>query len=75
MITKKHFHTIQELQEVQYLATKCPCDVGLHSEDDKVIIDAKSYIGIYALDFSKPVLVVSDDEQFHHLIAGIGENL
>ena len=75
MISKKMFRTIQELQEVQKLATQCAQDVGLHSEDGETIIDAKSYIGMYALDFSKPILVVSEDEAFHKLIAEIGENL
>lgn len=75
MITKKRFHTIHELQEVQRLAQNCACDVGLHSEDDKVMIDAKSYIGMYALDFSQPILVVSEDPGFHELIANIGETI
>lgn len=75
MVTKKMFRTIQELQEVQKLATRCLSDVGLHSSDDETIIDAKSYIGMYALDFSKPILVVSEDADFHALIAGIGETV
>jgi len=75
MISKKKFNTIGELQKVQYLATQCPSDVGLHSEDGEIIVDAKSYIGMYALDFNSPILVVSEDEAFHKRIAGIGENL
>lgn len=75
MVSKKFFHTIQQLQEVQKLATQCLSDVGLHSDDDKTIIDAKSYIGMYALDFSKPILVVSESEDFHKLIKDIGENV
>lgn len=75
MITKKMFHTINELQEVQRLATHCPMDVALHSEDGSITIDAKSYIGIYALDFTKPVLVVSEYEDFHKSIASIGETV
>ncbi len=75
MITKKMFNTINELQEVQRLAQHCPVDVALHSEDGSVTIDAKSYIGIYALDFTKPVLVVSEHEPFHKQISGIGENV
>lgn len=75
MVVKKKFHTISELQKVQYLATHSPSDVGLHSEDGKTIIDAKSYIGMYALDFEQPILVVTEDEGFLKEIENIGENL
>ncbi len=75
MVSKKKFNTISELQKVQLLATQCPSEVGLHSEDGETIIDAKSYIGMYALDFDRPILVVSEDEEFHKKIEGIGENL
>ena len=75
MVVKKKFHTIGELQKIQYLATHSPSDVGLHSEDGKTIIDAKSYIGMYALDFEKPILVVTEDEAFLKEIESIGENL
>ena len=75
MVTTKHFHNIEELQKVQYLATQCPEDVGLHSQDGSVIVDAKSFIGLFALDFSKPVIVVSEDLDFHKKIANIGETL
>ena len=75
MITKKQFHNIEELQKIQYLATQCSDDVGLHSEDGRVIVDAKSFIGLFALDFSKPVMVVSEDMAFHKRIANIGETV
>lgn len=75
MITKKQFHNIEQLQRVQYLATQCDAEVGLHSEDGSVIVDAKSFIGLFALDFSKPVLVVSESMAFHKRIANIGETL
>ncbi len=75
MITKKHFHNIEELQKIQYLATQCEDDVGLHAEDGSVIVDAKSFIGLFALDFSKPVLVVTENMAFHRRIANIGETL
>lgn len=75
MVTTKHFHNIEELQKVQFLATQCAEDVGLHSQDGSVIVDAKSFIGLFALDFSKPVMVVSEDLDFHKKIANIGETL
>ena len=73
MVTKKRFFNIKELQKVQALANRCPDPVGLHSEDGSVIVDAKSFIGLFALDFTKPVLVVSENMEFHQQIARIGE--
>ena len=75
MVSKKKFNYINELQDIQRLAVECTCDVGLHSEDGSMIIDAKSYIGMYALDFTQPILVVSEDEDFHKQIRDIGENI
>lgn len=75
MITKKKFDSIEELQQIQYLASKCLEDVGLHSEDGSIIIDAKSYIGIYALDFKQPIDVVSESKEFHKEIENIGKNV
>lgn len=75
MITKKRFHNIEELQKLQALANRCPDGVGLHSEDGSIIVDAKSFIGLFALDFTKPVLVVSENMDFHKRIAKVGETL
>ena len=75
MITMKRFHNIEELQKLQALATRSRQDVGLHSADGSVIVDAKSFIGLFALDFTKPVLVVSENAEFHKQIARIGDNL
>ena len=75
MVTKKRFHNIEELQKIQALANRTSEPVGLHSEDSTIIVDAKSFIGLFALDFTKPVLVVSEDMNFHKRIARIGETL
>lgn len=75
MITKKMFRTIDELQEIQRLATQCESDVAFHNLDSTTSIDAKSYIGMYALNFKEPILVVCEDEEFHRKIASIGETI
>lgn len=75
MVTRKLFRTINELQEIQRLASKCRMDVAFHNSDSSVVIDAKNYIGMYALNFQEPVLVVSEDNAFHKLIADIGETV
>lgn len=75
MITKKLFRSIDELQLVQYYATLSPEDVGFHSDDGRVIVDAKSFIGLFGLNFAEPIKVVSEDEDFHKKIANIGETV
>lgn len=75
MITRKLFSSIDQIQRVQYYATLSPEDVGFHSPDGSVIVDAKSFIGLFGLDFTQPILVVSEDEHFHHQIKNIGETV
>ena len=75
MITKKMIRSIDELQEIQRQATRAKEDVGIASIDGSINIDAKSFIGVFALDFSEPVLLVSEDEKFHKHIAHIGETV
>lgn len=75
MITKKMIRTIDELQDIQRIASKCPVDVAFHNEESTVVIDAKSYIGMYALDFHRPILVVSESEEFHKQIENIAETV
>lgn len=75
MITKKRIYNITELQKLQNLATKCKDDVTITSEDGTVHVDAKSFIGLFALDFTKPVFVVSENAEFHQAIARVGETL
>ncbi|MDR1158394.1 MAG: hypothetical protein LBK75_08875 [Oscillospiraceae bacterium] len=74
MVSKKFIRYINELQEIQRLALETSHDVALHSLDSSRVIDARSYIGMYALDFTKPILVVCEDPEFHRKIQGIGEN-
>jgi hypothetical protein len=75
LVTKKIFRTIDELQRIQLLATHCESDVAFHNLDSTTCIDAKSYIGMYALNFKEPILVICEDEEFHRKIADIGETV
>ena len=75
MITKKMFSTINEIQQIQRLASVCPEPVGIHSEDGSIIIDAKSYIGMYAIDFRRPVCIVTESKEFHEAIRDIGKTI
>ena len=75
MFTVKRFNSIEELQRLQVLANRTREPVGLHNEDSTIIVDAKSFVGLFALDFTKPVLVVSEDMNFHRRIMNVGETL
>ncbi len=75
MVSKKMIHYITQLQELQRLAVESTYDVIMQDLEGEKVVDAKSYIGMYALDFAKPILIVSDDEQYHKRIADIGENV
>lgn len=67
MITIKQINSISGIQRLQEYATKSNYDVFIHSPDDSVMVDAKSFIGLWALDFSKPVKIVSEDEHIHKI--------
>ena len=75
MVTVKRFNSIEELQKLQVLANRTREPVGLHNEDSTIIVDAKSFVGLFALDFRRPVLVVSEDMNFHRRIMNVGETL
>ena len=32
----------------------------VHAADDSIMVDARSFLGLFTLDFSKPVHVVTD---------------
>lgn len=49
--------------------------MGLSSADGLVMVDAKSFIGMYALDFNQPIWVSCEDPEFHKRIHNIGANL
>lgn len=75
MICRKQIHCINELQEIQRLAVESPSPVTLISQDGTMRVDAKSYIGMYALDFSQPITVESDDEAYMEKVRAIGETV
>lgn len=52
-----------DLKEFMEMATLTDADIGVHTEDNK-IADAKSILGLMALDYDKPIRVVTEDEDF-----------
>ena len=60
MVFEAKFDSFKEIAEVQKLAVAVEEPVFFVSEDETVHVDAKSFIGLFVLDFSKPVKVVTD---------------
>ena len=52
-----------DLRDFMNLACKCRSDVGVHTEQNQNA-DAKSILGLMALDYNEPVKVVTEDEAF-----------
>lgn len=60
MVITKKFNSVDELQKLQRLACEVPEDVFLHSMDDSIMVDAKSFINLFTLDFTQPVKIVTE---------------
>lgn len=63
MVTKIKLNTAEDLREFMNIAWKSDSDIGVHAPDGK-IADAKSILGLIALDYNEPVSVVTEDESF-----------
>lgn len=67
-------NTIEKVKTFSKLIEKADCDVDLHSE--RYIIDAKSIMGIFSLDLSKPIKLVAhtyDNEVIEKVLSLIKE--
>ncbi len=60
MVFEMQFYSVAELQALQEFACKVEEDVAIVSPDDTINVDAKSFIGLFTLDFSQPVKVVTE---------------
>jgi len=57
--------TIEDVRNFVNAATKCDADIDL--ESGRYVVDAKSIMGIFSLDLTRPINVVAycdDDEAF-----------
>ena len=53
-------NSISELADLQQLAAHADKPVYIANEDDTIRVDARSFLGLFALDYSKPMKVVTD---------------
>ncbi|MEG0912709.1 MAG: HPr family phosphocarrier protein [Oscillospiraceae bacterium] len=66
MVKEIKLHGVNDIKALNKIATSYPSEVGIHNED--TIVDAKSLLGLMTLDFSKPILCVTEDEYFYKRI-------
>ena len=60
MVLELKFDSISELAELQRLAVQADKPVYIANEDDSIRVDARSFLGLFALDYSKPLKVITD---------------
>ena len=63
MVIVKKFNDVAELQKLQRMACSVREPVFLHSMDDTIMVDAKSFINLFTLDFSQPVKIITESEK------------
>ncbi len=63
MIKEVMLRSAEDLRQFMYLAMQSAEDIGVHTVEGK-IADAKSILGLMALDYNKPVKVVTEDPHF-----------
>ena len=65
MITIIKINAIEDLQNLQRIACSCIEDVYLHSMDETIMVDVKSFLRLFTLDFEQPLKFVSESETAH----------
>ena len=60
MVVDIKFDSISELAEVQQLAARADKPVYIANEDDTIRVDARSFLGLFALDYSRPMKIITD---------------
>ena len=63
MTCEMTFQSIDQIQALQQIASSSSDEIFLHSLDGTVLVDVRSFLGLFTLDFTKPVKVVTDSEQ------------
>ena len=60
MVLTLKIDSMSELAELQRLAAQADKPVHIANADEKIRVDARSFLGLFALDYSKPVKVITD---------------
>ena len=60
MVIEKKFNSISEISALQRIASMADKEVYLSNQEETIKVDARSFIGLFALDFSQPLKVITD---------------
>lgn len=60
MVIETKFDSIAEIAALQRMADTVEEQVLIRTSDSNIMVDAKSFLGLFTLDFSQPVEVVTD---------------
>ncbi len=60
MVIETRFDSISEIAALQRLASKADEQVLISAMDDSIKVDARSFLGLFTLDFAQPVKVITD---------------
>ncbi|MEG0911352.1 MAG: HPr family phosphocarrier protein [Ruthenibacterium sp.] len=61
MVKQVKITNFTEVKSIMNAATKCQGDIGVHDMKGS-IADAKSILGLMSLDYTQPVMLVSENE-------------
>ena len=70
MVIPMQIDSFEELEALQRLACEVDEDVFLHAEDNSIMVDVRSFLGLFTLDFSKPVYLVTESPYVIHKLTG-----
>ena len=60
MVFDLKLQSISELADLQQLAAHADKPVYIANEDDQIRVDSRSFLGLFALDYSRPLKVITD---------------
>ena len=60
MVIERNLNSISEISALQRIASMADKEVYLSNQEETIKVDARSFIGLFALDFSQPLKVITD---------------
>ena len=60
MVLNMKFNSLQELYDLQRLATQADKPIYVGNEANTIQVDARSFLGLLALDYTQPVRITTD---------------
>lgn len=71
MVKQLKITNFNEVKSIMNAATGCRDDIGVHDRKGS-IADAKSILGLMSLDYTQPVMLVSENEaELEHVLKAV----